>query len=217
MNVLHPNIHQEDKMHGGESSDDDEVPQSFMIEATSRRPERHSKGKNRETAGGDRQHPLHSVAGRRLPPVLPTHHPSPTTPTNAKASPATDDDSIRPTSAGGYSEPSTDRDSQPKQMRGLDAHERALWNWVNVYNLDGYIITTTGRGFIALHWQGALTSCEYYLLACYFVHMVFLYSRTVGFVIGFSTFLLGCIDYSKIHPDKSMRLSAVIVDRCVSK
>ena len=30
-------------------------------------------------------------------------------------------------------------DHQPKQMRGLDAYERALWNWVNVYNLDAFL------------------------------------------------------------------------------
>ena len=24
-------------------------------------------------------------------------------------------------------------------MRGLDEHERALWNWVNVYNLDAFL------------------------------------------------------------------------------
>ena len=24
-------------------------------------------------------------------------------------------------------------------MRGLDAYERALWSWVNVYNLDAFL------------------------------------------------------------------------------
>ena len=24
-------------------------------------------------------------------------------------------------------------------MRGLDDHEKALWNWVNVYNLDAFL------------------------------------------------------------------------------
>lgn len=40
---------------------------------------------------------------------------------------------------------------------------------------------------------------------------------TVGFVIGFSTFLLGCVDYSRIREDETTRLSDVVVDRCVSK
>lgn len=40
---------------------------------------------------------------------------------------------------------------------------------------------------------------------------------TVGFVIGFSTFLLGCVDYKRIRHDQVTRLSEVVVDRCVSK
>lgn len=39
----------------------------------------------------------------------------------------------------------------------------------------------------------------------------------MGFVIGFSTFLLGCVDYSLLTRDEVTRLSDVIVDRCVSK
>lgn len=42
-------------------------------------------------------------------------------------------------------------------------------------------------------------------------------TSTVGFVIGFSTFLLGCVDYSRIRPDKVTRLGDVIVARCVSR
>src|ERR1700734_3645457 len=41
--------------------------------------------------------------------------------------------------------------------------------------------------------------------------------RTVGFVIGFSTFLLGCVDYSRIRPEGITRLSDVVVNRCVSR
>lgn len=40
---------------------------------------------------------------------------------------------------------------------------------------------------------------------------------TVGFVIGFSTFLLGCVDYSRIREDEITRLSDVVVDHCVSE
>lgn len=43
------------------------------------------------------------------------------------------------------------------------------------------------------------------------------YYRTVGFVIGFSTFLLGCLDYSKFRHQKVNHLSDVVIDRCVSK
>lgn len=39
--------------------------------------------------------------------------------------------------------------------------------------------------------------------------------RTIGFVITFSVFLLGCVDYSVIR--QSHRLSDVVVPRCVSR
>ena len=40
---------------------------------------------------------------------------------------------------------------------------------------------------------------------------------TVGFVIGFSTFLLRCVDYSRVHSDHVTRLSDIVVERCVSR
>lgn len=33
----------------------------------------------------------------------------------------------------------TDSYRSPPPMRGLDAYERALWNWVNVANLDAFL------------------------------------------------------------------------------
>ena len=42
-------------------------------------------------------------------------------------------------------------------------------------------------------------------------------SSTVGFVIGFSTFLLRCVDYSRVHSDHVTRLSDIVVERCVSR
>lgn len=140
MNVLHPNIHQEDKIHEQESSDD-EVPQSFMIEATSRKPSGGSaKGKQRDSG---RRQPLYSASGRKLPPILPTHAtPGPSVSIPPRPSDVDPDNEYtpRPTSAGGYSDIHSDRERQPtRQMRGLDAYERALWNWVNVYNLDAFL------------------------------------------------------------------------------
>ncbi|KAJ7709570.1 autophagy protein Apg9-domain-containing protein [Mycena rosella] len=186
--TLHPNIQQEDALHERESSDD-EVPQSFMIEATSKKSS--AKGKSKSNSG--RSQPLHSVAGRNLPPVLPTHTTSPRSPP-----PSTDDShSARPASRT-----SNDHERPFKQMRGLDAYERALWNWVNVYNLDAFLQEVyyyyEGKGIYSIALSRGLN-----LL-------------TVGFVISFSTFLLGCIDYSRIRPEKSMKLSDVVVGRCVS-
>lgn len=48
---------------------------------------------------------------------------------------------------------------------------------------------------------------------------LFSYRRTFGFVISFSTFLLGCVDYSRIRHEREQmtRLSDVVVDRCITK
>ncbi|KAJ7632902.1 putative transmembrane protein [Roridomyces roridus] len=185
--ALHPNIHREDALHEREASDD-EVPPSFMIETTTSR--KKGKSKARASGSGGRSQPLHSVAGRKQlpPPVLPTHTTSPPRP-GSRATSTTDD--------------THDHGRPQKQMRGLDAYERALWNWVNVYNLDAFLQEVyyyyEGKGIYSIALSRGLN-----LL-------------TVGFVIGFSTFLLGCVDYSRIRHEQSMKLSDVVVDRCVSR
>lgn len=142
MNVLRPNIHQEDKIHERDSSDD-EVPQSFMIEAASRKPA-FSKGKTKVRDPSGRNQPLHSVAGRKLPPALPTVSGEPLPPVSIPPRPSevdADEQTPQNTSFSGarFSDHSADQDRQHKPMRGLDAYERALWNWVNVYNLDAFL------------------------------------------------------------------------------
>lgn len=77
--------------------------------------------------------------------------------------------------------------------------------------------TTKERGFTALHFLEDLIYCGLPM----FLHnilcsMVKNYS-TVGFVIGFSTFLLGCIDYSSLRRHSHSQLSDVIVPHCVSR
>ncbi|KAF9008168.1 APG9-domain-containing protein [Hymenopellis radicata] len=88
-------------------------------------------------------------------------------------------------------------------MQGADPIRLAYWHWVNVSNLDAFLQDVyyyyEGKGIYSIALSRGLN-----LL-------------TVGFVIGFSTFLLGCIDYSRIDPDKTMRLSDAIVDRCVTE
>ncbi|KAH9026775.1 APG9-domain-containing protein [Lactarius pseudohatsudake] len=85
----------------------------------------------------------------------------------------------------------------PRISRGLDAYERALWNWVNVYNLDAFLqevyLYYHGKGIYSIALSG------------------------VGFVIGFSTFLLRCVDYSRVRSDQVTRLSDIVVERCVSR
>ena len=133
MNVLRPNNRQADPK--GEESSDDEVPQDFMIEASApaqRRPPsppqvKTAKGKER----AERKHSLHSS---RRPssskPILPST--SADTPLSIPPRPSEISTERQP-----QSEPL--HEPQPKHMRGLDEHERALWNWVNVYNLDAFL------------------------------------------------------------------------------
>ncbi|KAI0318827.1 autophagy protein Apg9-domain-containing protein [Amylostereum chailletii] len=179
--ILRPNIHREDKIHE-ESDSDDEVPQSFMIESPGSRrppPTRQLKGKARE-------------APRVQPPSVPPH------PQRISVPPRPSEINVNHARL-----PSSSPQPPPKQMRGLDAYERALWNWVNVYNLDAFLQEVyyyyEGKGIYSIALARGLN-----LL-------------TVGFVIGFSTFLLRCLDYSRIRPDEATRLSDVVVDKCVSQ
>ncbi|KAI0032191.1 autophagy protein Apg9-domain-containing protein [Vararia minispora EC-137] len=178
--VLRPNIHREDRMHE-ESESDDEVPQSFMIESPARPPSsRLSKGKARQTLRPASQNGLSIPTGISVPP---------------RPSEINIDDQRLP-------EP-VSQQTQRRQMRGLDAYERALWKWVNVYNLDSFLQEVyfyyEGKGLYSIALARGLN-----LL-------------TVGFVIGFSTFLLRCVDYSRIRPEQITRLSDIIVGRCVTR
>lgn len=96
------------------SSDDDEVPQSLLFE-TSAPPKTRRGSRNSRT----------SQPSRPSSSVLPTTHPisMPPKPSDLNPPPITEVHPVDP----------------PKPMRGLDAYERALWNWVNVYNLDLYL------------------------------------------------------------------------------
>lgn len=114
--ALRPNIH---NARDGHDSSDDEVPQSFMIEPTSTRKSSKRSNKTRER---DRT-PRKAAA-----PLLPA---APDVTTRVSIPP-------RPSEL----DMDDGRGSAPqhhRQMRGLDGYERALWNWVNVYNLDAFL------------------------------------------------------------------------------
>lgn len=203
LNALRPNIQEEDNKHvrpNHSDTSDDEVPQSFMIEASSSKFRRKSsktkdKGKAKERPHHPPRPPLLSK-GDSTRPILPT------TVQDVKAARETPPKPSEIDSpdqfAHGYS-----GTPQPKQMRGLDAYERALWSWVNVYNLDAFLQEVyhyyQGKGIYCIALSRGLN-----LL-------------TVGFVIGFSTFLLGCVEFSKLRQEHITRLSDVVVDRCVSR
>ncbi|KAG6876749.1 hypothetical protein C0993_000726 [Termitomyces sp. T159_Od127] len=206
MNVLRPNIHKEDKLYD-DSSDDEVPPQSFMIEATSGRPSS-SKGKHRAEgpSSGGRGRTLQSTPGRKLPPAKPPNAlagPSLSTPLRPSEVDLEEPDNLQTPRLGFADTLPQYNNRQAKPLRGLDDYEKALWNWVNVYNLDAFLQEVyyyyEGKGLYSIALSRGLN-----LL-------------TVGFVIGFSTFLLGCIDYSKIRHGKPTQLSHVVIDRCVSR
>lgn len=192
-------------------SSDGEVPQSFMIEATPSQPP-------------VRAPPPKAAAGKRVSnkhhPILPTTNPRVAHPSQAPS---------RATSA---------QETRRTAMGGLDARERALWNWVNVYNLDAYLQEVCGcrahvtsvrlmRSQVYAYYEGkgiyciALARALNLLCAC---RIRFALPRrstcsrsTIGFVIAFSTFLLGCVDYPRLRHEGTKHLSDVVVDRCLSR
>ncbi|PPQ98846.1 hypothetical protein CVT24_003400 [Panaeolus cyanescens] len=201
--VLRPNIHKEDKMH---ETSDDEDPQNFMIEPTAQRGTSPALGDSPRIHENQRLHSLNASDGRKLPPGSPrkVHKPLSASPRSSKPSDLYDEDNVHVTDF--QTLPTHSRGTSTRQkpvMRGLDEYEKALWNWVNVYNLDAFLQEVyqyyEGKGVYSIALSRGLN-----LL-------------TVGFVIGFSTFLLGCIDYPALRRNEHTRLSDVIVERCVSK
>jgi autophagy-related protein 9 len=127
MHTLWPNI-QKDKPYDQDSSDD-EVPQSFMIEAQATRKtsdDARFKGKGRMHASPQTPAPVPS--GQDLPS---------TGRTNAAGN--VQPSAPRPSEAALDTKSDRNIPPRPPQTRGLDAYERALWNWVNVYNLDAFL------------------------------------------------------------------------------
>ncbi|SCV74760.1 BQ2448_7789 [Microbotryum intermedium] len=96
---------------------------------------------------------------------------------------------------------SSARGSSRRGGRRMTAKERALWRWINVQDLDGFLqqvyIYYVGKGIVAIGLSRLLN-----LL-------------TAGWVIVFSTFLMGCIDYSLLW--NSHHLSEVVVSKCISR
>ncbi|KAH0583667.1 hypothetical protein H2248_009280 [Termitomyces sp. 'cryptogamus'] len=221
MNVLRPNIHKEDKLHH-DSSDDEVPPQSFMIEATSRKPSS-SEGKHRAEgpSSSGRSRTLQSTPGRKLPPSKSTSPRGPSLSTPPRPSEVDAEEPEDPqTPRPGFIDTLPQYNRRTKPLRGLDDYEKALWNWVNVYNLDAFLQEVyyyyEGKGMYSIALSRGLNLLQVTLSPSFVFLMIFCH-RTVGFVIGFSTFLLGCIDYSKIRHGKPTQLSHVVIERCVSR
>ncbi|TIB40095.1 hypothetical protein E3P86_00822 [Wallemia ichthyophaga] len=91
--------------------------------------------------------------------------------------------------------------SYQPSSRSMSAHQLAMWKWVNVQNLDKFLQDAygyyTNKGIYCIILTRALNLA------------------TVGFVFIFSTFLLGCIDYSAITHNGN--LSDIVIPHCVSR
>ncbi|CED85250.1 apg9-domain-containing protein [Phaffia rhodozyma] len=87
----------------------------------------------------------------------------------------------------------------------LDAYEKALWDWVNVDDLDLFLQDVyeyyKGNGIFCIVLSRALNLI------------------TVGFVVGFSTFLLRCVDFSLLRAREGevTSLEQVIVPQCIAR
>ena len=113
--VLRPNVREDDRIQY-DSESDGEVPRSFLIESpATRRTPLSRKGRARDT-----RHAPNATTPVDPPRISVPPRPSEINPDHPPA---------RSLSAA----------AQPSTKRGLDAYERALWNWVNVYNLDAFL------------------------------------------------------------------------------
>ncbi|ORZ06573.1 autophagy protein Apg9-domain-containing protein [Lobosporangium transversale] len=80
----------------------------------------------------------------------------------------------------------------------MNAAELAMWKWVNVENLDNFLTRVydyyVGKGIYTILLERCLN-----LL-------------TFAFVIGFATFLIGCVDYPKLRHSKNM--DQILISQC---
>ncbi|KAH8928416.1 APG9-domain-containing protein [Atractiella rhizophila] len=97
--------------------------------------------------------------------------------------------------------PKTSRAKRKQLIQGLSKRDQALYRWANVSDLDSFLGEVYAY-YIGKGWQCILLKKVLDLL-------------TVGFVIAFTTFLLGCIDYTVIK--KSHHLEEVVMKKCVNR
>ncbi|KIR54433.1 autophagy-like protein 9 [Cryptococcus gattii Ru294] len=91
---------------------------------------------------------------------------------------------------------------------GLNAYEKALWKWVNVDDLDGFLQE------VYEYYKGKGIYC---IVLARVLNLL-----TTFFVIAFSTFLISCIDYTKLFsslstPEAVGRLEDVLIGQCITK
>lgn len=137
-----------------------------------------------------------------------------------------------------------DEEIHQARMGLIDPKQRALWKWANVENLDNFfhdvrrhptvslsymVGLTTTLGLPILSWKRNIQymsrsfseldvgkrSTQYLWRKTYIANTGY---RTSAFVVGFTTFLTNCVDYS--HKEKeshTLKLSDVVKPNCTAQ
>lgn len=90
---------------------------------------------------------------------------------------------------------------QHPNLAFADPKEKAMWRWANVENLDNFLAEVYAYYMDKGIWMIVLNRALGLL--------------TFGFIVGFSTFLANCIDYSHIRG--SHTLHEILINRCTAK
>ncbi|KAL1924912.1 uncharacterized protein VTP21DRAFT_4566 [Calcarisporiella thermophila] len=83
----------------------------------------------------------------------------------------------------------------------MSREERALWKWINVENMDRFFER------VYAYYLGKGRSC---IILSKTLNLL-----TLGFVIGFTTFLVGCVDFHSIK--QHHRLADIVIPQCLNR
>lgn len=86
-------------------------------------------------------------------------------------------------------------------LANADPKEKAMFRWVNVTDLDNFLLDVYNYYLCHGFWS---------ILLMRFLNLI-----TVAFVVGFSLFLTQCIDYREIKG--STKMSEILIPQCASK
>ncbi|KAF8469107.1 autophagy protein Apg9-domain-containing protein [Kalaharituber pfeilii] len=98
-------------------------------------------------------------------------------------------------------QPRTEEEIRQARIGLVDPKARAMWRWANVENLDNFLHDV---------YQYYIGNGIYSILLTRLLNLL-----TSAFVVGFTTFLGSCIDYS--HAKHKTRLSEIIIPQCTTK
>lgn len=90
---------------------------------------------------------------------------------------------------------------QHPNLAFVDPKEKAMWRWANVENLDNFLedvyAYSQGNGIWSISLQRAIGLLNF------------------AFIVGFSTFLTNCVDYSNVRGSRT--LDDILIKRCTTK